>query len=298
MLLKQAVVLRPGFGPIAALCLVALQAAAWVHDVSPKLDIQLGEEQAQCFVCNKSYKNHFKLLEKDQNSLLVGARNTVYNISLRDLSEFREQRIEWHSKCSSGKSVDDCQNYIRVVAKIAENRLLVCGTSASKPRCRYYLLKDGAYDLELDGDGRGLCPYDPYHNSTAVYSDGHLYAGTVEDSSGNKSFISRKPHQQLCPYPYHNSTAGNSDGQLYAGTVADFSGNHSVICRIPLTTDSSNLKQLNAPNFVISMAYGSYIFFFFREAAMEYVNCGKAIYSRVGRVCKHDQGDPETFGDH
>jgi hypothetical protein len=43
MLLKHAVVLRPGFGPIVALCLVALQAAAWVHDVSPKLYIQFGK---------------------------------------------------------------------------------------------------------------------------------------------------------------------------------------------------------------------------------------------------------------
>lgn len=40
-----------------------------------------------------------------------------------------------------------------------------------------------------------------------------------------------------------------------------------------------------------------YVFFFFREVAMEYVNCGKAIYSRVGRVCKNDKGGPNKFGD-
>jgi semaphorin 6 len=264
MLLKHAVVLRPGFGPIAALCLVALQAAAWVHDVSPKLDIQLGEEQAQCFVCNESHKNHFRLLEKDQNSLLVGARNTVYNISLRDLSEFREQRIEWHSSeadrelCySEGKSVDDCQNYIRVLAKIAENRLLVCGTNAYKPRCRHYLLKDGAYEIEVDDDGwerdqdsRGQCPYDPYLNSTAVYSDGQLYAGTVESISGTDSFISRE-------------SLGRDLRDLNNPNVK------------PLIT---YVKHLNSPNFVSSMAYEDYIFFFFREPAVEYVNCGKAIY--------------------
>jgi hypothetical protein len=33
-----------------------------------------GEEQAQRFLGNESHKDHFKLLEKDQNSLLVGAR--------------------------------------------------------------------------------------------------------------------------------------------------------------------------------------------------------------------------------
>jgi semaphorin 6 len=36
---------------------------------------------------------------------------------------------------------DDCQNYIRVLAKIAENRVLICGTNAYKPLCRHYHFK-------------------------------------------------------------------------------------------------------------------------------------------------------------
>ncbi|XP_021930955.1 semaphorin-1A isoform X2 [Zootermopsis nevadensis] len=264
MLLKHAAVLRPGFGQIAALLLVVLQTAAWVHDVSPKMYVQFGEEQAQRFLGNESHKDHFKLLEKDQNSLLVGARNIVYNISLRDLSEFTEQRIEWHSSGAhrelcylKGKSEDDCQNYIRVLAKIAENRVLICGTNAYKPLCRHYHFKDGDYAMEKEYEGRGLCPYDPDHNSTAVYSD----------------------------------------GQLYTATVADFSGTDPLIYREPLRTERSDLKQLNAPNFVSSMAYEDYIFFFFRETAVEYINCGKTVYSRVARVCKHDKGGPHQFGD-
>lgn len=45
------------------------------------------------------------------------------------------------------------------------------------------------------------------------------------------------------------------------------------------------------------MAFDDYIFFFFRETAVEYMNCGKKMYSRVGRVCKHDKGGPHQFGD-
>ena len=33
-----------------------------------------------------------------------------------------------------------------------------------------------------------------------------------------------------------------------------------------------------------------YVFFFFRENAVEYINCGKNIYSRVARICKGDMG--------
>ncbi len=40
------------------------------------------------------------------------------------------------------------------------------------------------------------------------------------------------------------------------------------------------------PNFVGSFDIGDYVYFFFRESAVEYINCGKNIYSRVARVCK------------
>lgn len=54
---------------------------------------------------------------------------------------------------------------------------------------------------------------------------------------------------------------------------------------------------LAAPNFVSSLTYGDYIYFFFRETAVEYMNCGKVIYSRVARVCKHDKGGPHQSRD-
>ncbi len=39
-----------------------------------------------------------------------------------------------------------------------------------------------------------------------------------------------------------------------------------------------------------SFEVGDYVYFFFRESAVEYINCGKAIYSRIARVCKRDTG--------
>lgn len=35
---------------------------------------------------------------------------------------------------------------------------------------------------------------------------------------------------------------------------------------------------------------GQYVLFFYRETAVEYINCGKNVYSRVARVCKRDTG--------
>ncbi len=34
------------------------------------------------------------------------------------------------------------------------------------------------------------------------------------------------------------------------------------------------------------------VYFFFREEAVEHINCGRGVFSRVARVCKNDQGGP------
>lgn len=43
------------------------------------------------------------------------------------------------------------------------------------------------------------------------------------------------------------------------------------------------------PNFVSSLAYDDYVFFFYRETAVEYMNCGKVseISERVTLIVKH-----------
>ena len=40
---------------------------------------------------NSSHTDHFKLLKEDGSSVLVGARNVIYNLSLPNLLEFTEE---------------------------------------------------------------------------------------------------------------------------------------------------------------------------------------------------------------
>ncbi|KAG8232770.1 hypothetical protein J437_LFUL012909 [Ladona fulva] len=114
-------------------------------------------------------------------------------------------------------------------------KYLVCGTNSFKPICREYSFQGGTYTMDKEKPGQALCPYDPQHNSTAVFVD----------------------------------------GDLYTGTVADFSGTDPIIYREPLQTEQYDSMSLNAPNFVSSMTMGDFVFFFFRETAVEYINCGK-----------------------
>ncbi|MGH0130932.1 UNVERIFIED_CONTAM: hypothetical protein FKN15_003134 [Acipenser sinensis] len=99
-----------------------------------------------------------------------------------------------------------------------------------------------------------------------------------------------------CPYsPQHNSTALiTSNGELYAATAMDFPGRDPAIYRSlgglpPLRTAQYNSKWLNEPNIVSSYDIGNFIYFFFRENAVEH-DCGKTVFSRAARVCKNDIG--------
>lgn len=146
-------------------------------------------------------------LLKITNILLFSInRNNVYNISLSNLLENKNQRIEWVSSdahrelCAlKGKQETDCQNYIRVYARISDNQIMVCGTNSYKPLCRYYqttvvspttnthLLVENDADssssennvnqslhnnLEMinEIEAQGRCPYNPAHNSTYIFT--------------------------------------------------------------------------------------------------------------------------------
>ncbi|OQR69482.1 semaphorin-1A-like, partial [Tropilaelaps mercedesae] len=129
---------------------------------------------------SEQQQDHFRLLDHDGDHFLIGANcslgpvdktasstdalacqansssvesfrngfvdeNAVYNVSAVTLTVRR--RLDWRpsesdvSMCRlKGKSEEACHNYIRVIAKKAEDRVLVCGTNAYKPKCRDYAL--------------------------------------------------------------------------------------------------------------------------------------------------------------
>ncbi|XP_036333039.1 semaphorin-1A [Rhagoletis pomonella] len=240
---------------------------AWMPDVRPDLQPKQDKIIAK-FLGNST--DYFKILAYDDATILVGAKDIMYNISLDGLREI--SRLEWFSSdadrelCAlKGKRETDCHNYIRVFARLDDAQLLLCGTNSYKPRCRHYApttseLSAAAgsgqrYEIVRDVEAQGLCPYSPAHNSTYAFAE----------------------------------------GQLYSATVADFSGSDPLIYRENLRTEQYDLKQLNQPDFVGALERDRYIMFFFREISMEYMNFGKTIYSRVARVCKNDRGGPYTL---
>ena len=62
---------------------------------------------------NSSHTDHFKLLKEDGTSVLVGARNVIYNLSLPNLIEYTEEVI-CQSKLKSGRAYSICGNTLMV----------------------------------------------------------------------------------------------------------------------------------------------------------------------------------------
>lgn len=98
----------------------------------------------------------------------------VYNLSLTDLTE--QQRLLWFSPDDDikmclvkGKDEEACQNYIRILVQTGPGRLKICGTNSFRPMCRMYQVADFNYTVESEKNGQVVCPYDPKHNSTAIY---------------------------------------------------------------------------------------------------------------------------------
>jgi hypothetical protein len=222
-------------------------------------------------------------VDSKRDSLYVGAMDRVYRLNLSNINQSSCERDALNleptnvaSCVSKGKSEHfDCRNHIRVIQSMGDgSRLYICGTNAHNPKD--WVVNGNLTHLSrntfVPGIGMGIakCPYDPADNSTAVWVE----KGNPGDLPG-----------------------------LYSGTNAEFTKADTVIFRTDLYNLTTGRKEfsfkrtlkydskwLDKPNFVGSFDIGDYVLFFFRETAVEYINCGKSVYSRVARVCKKDTG--------
>lgn len=158
---------------------------------------------------------------------------------------------------SKGQSENDCRNYIMVLHEY-KDKLLSCGTFAYSPSCSWRNVDN--LNLISYEKGVGKSPFNPRANiTTLMTNDGKMFIGSATDFSGADSAILR----------------------------ADLSISDSKILR----TKQYNSEWLNSPQFVGSFENSDFIYFVFREIAVEIGSYGKAVYSRIARVCKNDNGN-------
>ncbi|XP_064341701.1 semaphorin-6D isoform X8 [Camelus dromedarius] len=206
----------------------------------------------------------FQLMLKIRDTLYIAGRDQVYTVNLDEIPKTEvipNKKLTWRSRqqdrenCAmKGKHKDECHNFIKVFVPRNDEMVFVCGTNAFNPMCRYYRLNTLEYDGE-EISGLARCPFDARQTNVALFADGKLYSATVAD------FLA-------------------SDAVIYR-SMGDGSA---------LRTIKYDSKWIKEPHFLHAIEYGNYVYFFFREIAVEHNNLGKAVYSRVARICKNDMG--------
>uniref|UniRef100_A0AAY5EX83 Sema domain-containing protein n=1 Tax=Electrophorus electricus TaxID=8005 RepID=A0AAY5EX83_ELEEL len=200
------------------------------------------------------------LLSEERDVLYVGARETIFELSLNNVSVKNNQ-------CFFVLQTD-CQNHIRVLQAFDENKLYVCGTHAFQPLCDYLSLKDFQL-IQKQEDGRGKCSFDPAQSFTTVMVDGELYSGTAYNFLGSEPIISRYSVSQSLLRTEYSTSWLNEPSFVFADVIRE--GKSSV--------NGEDDK----------------IYYFFTEVSVEYEFFGKLLIPRIARVCKGDVGGQRTL---
>ncbi|KAI0237301.1 Semaphorin-2A [Lamellibrachia satsuma] len=224
---------------------------------------------------SSGYYRHL-VIDSQASALYVGAMEYVFRLDATNIQQqyAKSQKLtpvsgEEAACMRKGKNREfDCKNHIRSII-VHPDKVSVCGTGAYQPRT-FSLQKEHLEILQAGRRGSGIaqCPFDPNDNSTYIY----IQNGNPDDIPA-----------------------------VYSATVTDFAKSDPMIFRPKLRKDDGtqydllrtlpqDRKWLNEANFVGSFDMDEYVYFFFRETAVEYMNCGKAVYARVARVCKIDKG--------
>ncbi|XP_051870824.1 semaphorin-4C-like isoform X2 [Pristis pectinata] len=217
------------------------------------------------------------LLGKRENTLYVGARGTLFALSLTRVTQEVKAAITWEvsekerADCTAiGKTREECNNFIRVLQYLNDTHIFACGTFAFNPQCTYIevsnfeLVKDENGEISMES-GKARCPYDPALQHTTVVADGVLYAATAFDLQGTQFLISRA----MGPFNQRITTEA-LDSWLKEPT---FIG--SALVKESLRSEVGDDDKL---------------YFFFSELSKEFNYYTKLRVSRVVRICKGDIG--------
>ncbi|MCP9260296.1 Semaphorin-2A [Dirofilaria immitis] len=162
----------------------------------------------------------------------------------------------------------ECNNEVRLMfLKEGHQTLLICSSNAMKPQLRE-LDALSLQERSLPENVIGVCSAHEDLNTTAVLVEwGNpddipaIYSGIRTGLILDSNLIYRPPLLK------NNKEVYSSMRTIY--------------------TDS---KWLYEPDFVASFNIDKYVYFFFREVAIERENCERTVYSRVARICKKDIG--------
>ncbi|XP_061093895.1 semaphorin-4E-like [Conger conger] len=215
------------------------------------------------------------LLREDLGLLFLGAREAIFALDIADITSKKAQ-VDWQvtadkqKECTyKGKNAEtDCRNYIRVLQKVDDDIMYVCGTNAFSPTCTYMNYAEGRLELdERQEEGKGQCPFDPFQRHFSVMIDGILYSATTNNFLGSEPVVLR-------------SSATAIRTEFKSSWL-----NEPVFVHMDVVRESEGSPEGDDDK----------VYMFFNENAVEYDFPNKLMVSRVARVCKGDIGGQRTL---
>ncbi|KAJ8417605.1 hypothetical protein AAFF_G00224480 [Aldrovandia affinis] len=197
------------------------------------------------------------------DDLFIGGTNIVYRIDL----EHNRLVENFTLTPTSGQNCQEtqCQNIITVIEQFQDS-LFVCGTNANMPVCwKVYPKVDNQTSRVIKTlDGTGISPPVYTQNSLSLTVDGDLYAATPLSRDGTSLQFRRKAGRRTNVWM------------------------HDKWLTEPTFISASWVRRREDPD-------QEKIYVFFREKNLDPNPDADPWISRIGRVCKVDEGGPKRY---
>uniref|UniRef100_UPI00398EB3D1 semaphorin-7A n=1 Tax=Pristiophorus japonicus TaxID=55135 RepID=UPI00398EB3D1 len=194
------------------------------------------------------------------DTLYIGVTGAVLRVTFTQFNASHTSRESCKSK--GPPSQDDCENVITVIERVNSSTVMVCGTHAGSPTC--WFLRNNGTQLVMDKEGHGfvidgkeISPPSPAQRPVTIAVEGNLYSAMTSSGTIQRSYWKGK-HLRTEDKWFQNPT---------------FVGSAWIKLK-----DSSKDE----------------IYFFFSETEDSAGLDGKPYRSRIGRVCKVDEGASKT----
>uniref|UniRef100_UPI00358DEDCA semaphorin-3D-like isoform X2 n=1 Tax=Myxine glutinosa TaxID=7769 RepID=UPI00358DEDCA len=224
------------------------------------------------------------VVDEEGGWLVAGARDSIYLLNPNNVNR-KPVKLPWrpspkqfeHCVLAGKDAETECANFVRVVEPVNTTHMYVCGTGAYDPTCAFLDTRitaraaTGPPRLVHFESGKGRCPYGPRQPLATVIAGGDLYAATTSD------FMAADP-----------------------GLFRSKPGTHS---RPSLRSEPHEASWLNEPQFVAAFEVPESldpaedkVYIFFSERAWGAAGGEEhALYARVARVCKNDNGGQHSL---
>ncbi|XP_078390156.1 semaphorin-7A-like [Cetorhinus maximus] len=239
---------------------------------TPRLKFKLKDLPLVKFDPPQKFTVHFH--DQRSNSLYIGATDSVllltfseFNVSQTLIPLSLDDNTKDSCKSKGTLNLDFCKNVITVIQRLNSSTIILCGTHAGSPTCWFLNRTQLASDKDghkLMKDGKGISPPSPFQRPVTIAVEGNVYSAITDTSLGGGAI--------------HRSY-----GRLKNLRTED--------------------KWLQNPRFVGSAwiklkdSSKDEIYFFFSETDGSVALNGEPFKSRIGRVCKVDEGATKAAQD-